>query len=317
MNDITSFLLRHGYLILFASVFAQQLGLPLPSTPFILAAGALAYQGGLNFGVALVVGCVAALAADLMWYQIGRKRGIKVLEFLCRISLEPDYCVRRTENTFDRYGPKMLLVAKLVPGVSAVATPLAGINGLPLSRFLAFDGLGILLWIGTFELVGYLFSNQLEQIIRYTSRFGSVIFVVLIAALAGYIAWKYFQRQRFLHSLRIARITPIELKQQLDSGSDVYIVDLRHALDFAAEPRTLPGAVRLAAEEVENRHNEIPRDRTIVLYCTCPNEATSARLAISLKRQGITRVRPLAGGLSGWIELGFPVDTPQIAVTAC
>jgi membrane protein DedA with SNARE-associated domain len=268
MANTTAFLIRHGYLILFASVLAQQLGLPLPSTPFILAAGALAFTGVLNFGVALFVACLAAILADLMWYEIGRRRGIKVLQFLCRISLEPDYCVRRTENSFERYGPKMLLIAKLVPGISAVATPLAGVNGLLFSRFLLFDGLGILLWIGTFELIGFLFSNQLEQIVDYSARFGSLAFGILVAGLVGYIAWKYIQRRRFLRSLRIARITPVELKQQLDSGSDVLIVDLRHPLDFASDPRTLPGAIRLAVEDIEERNSEIPRDRTLVLYCT-------------------------------------------------
>src|SRR5215510_7719003 len=231
MSDTLHFLARHGYIVLFASVLAQQLGIPLPSTPFIVAAGALAHTGQLSFGVAIFVAFSAAMIADLVWYEIGRLRGIRVLQFLCRISLEPDYCVRRTENTFERYGAKTLIVGKIVPGISAVATPMAGVYGLARSRFLLFDGLGILLWIGTFELLGYLFSDQLEDVVKYASRFGGLLFVLLVGGLLAYVGWKYAQRRRFLRSLRVARVTPEQVKAELDSGVDLAIVDLRHSLE--------------------------------------------------------------------------------------
>src|SRR6267154_2860745 len=281
MSGTLQFLARHGYIVLFASVLAQQLGVPLPSTPFIIAAGALAHTGQLSFGAAIFVAFSAAMIADLVWFEIGRLRGIRVLQFLCRISLEPDYCVRRTENTFARYGAKTLIVGKIVPGISAVATPMAGIYGLARSRFLLFDGLGILLWsrvvhgdvftekkIGTFELLGYLFSDQLEDVVAYASRFGGLLTVLFVGGLAAYVGWKYAQRRRFLRSLRVARITPEQLKAELDSGTDLLIVDLRHALEDEAEPRTLPGALRLPAEKLEERGAELPRGKTLVLYCS-------------------------------------------------
>lgn len=268
MGDTLQFLVKHGYLVLFGSVLAQQLGVPLPSTPFIVAAGALAHSGHLSFAVALLVGCCAAMIADVVWFEIGRLRGARVLQFLCRISLEPDYCVRRTENTFARYGAKTLIVGKLVPGISTIATPMAGVYGLARSRFLLFDGLGILLWIGTFELLGYLFSDQLEDVVAYASRFGGLLFVLLVGGLAAYVGWKYVQRRRFLRSLRIARITPEQLRSELDAGADFVIVDLRHTMDHESEPRMLPGAMRLPAEELEQRGAELPRNRPLVLYCS-------------------------------------------------
>src|SRR5260370_17035748 len=115
MSDTLQFLARHGYIVLFASVLKEQLGVPLPSTPFIVAAGALAHTGQLNFGAAIFVAFGAAMIADLVWFEIGRLRGTRVLKFLCRISLEPDYCVRRTENTFPRYGPNTLIFPNLLP----------------------------------------------------------------------------------------------------------------------------------------------------------------------------------------------------------
>ena len=268
MRDTLQFLVEHGYVVLFASVLAQQLGVPLPSTPFIVAAGALAHSGDLNWAVVLLLASSAALMADLVWYEIGRIRGTRVLHFLCRISLEPDYCVRRTENTFARHGVKTLIVGKLIPGVSTLATPMAGVYGFSRSRFLIFDGLGVLLWIGSFELLGYLFSDQLEDVVSYASRFGGLLFVLLAGGLVAYVGWKYAQRRRFLRSLRVARVTPEQLKAELDSGQDVAIVDLRHALDYEAEPRTLPGAIRLPSEELEQRGSELPHGKTLVLYCS-------------------------------------------------
>ena len=268
MGDTLQFLVKHGYVVLFASVLAQQLGVPLPSTPFIIAAGALAYSGQLSFAAALIVGCCAAIMADMVWFEIGRRRGARVLQFLCRISLEPDYCVRRTENTFAKYGAKTLIVGKLIPGISTIATPMAGVYGLPRSRFLLFDGLGILLWIGAFELLGYLFSDQLEDVVAYASRFGGLLVVLLGGGLAAYIGWKYVQRRRFLRSLRVARITPEELKAELEAGADLIIVDLRHLMDDESEPRMLPGALRLPAEELEQRGAELPHNKPLVLYCS-------------------------------------------------
>lgn len=268
MADTLQFLVRHGYVVLFASVLAQQLGLPLPSTPFIIAAGALAHSGQLSFTAALILACSAAMLADLVWFEIGRRRGVRVLQFFCRISLEPDYCVRRTEDSFARHGAPTLIVGKLVPGVSALATPMAGIYGLSRLRFFVFDGIGILLWIGTFELLGYLFSDQLEDVVGYASRFGGLLFILLASGLAGYVVWKYVQRRRFLRSLRVARITPEQLKAELDTGADIVIVDLRHSMDDEAEPRRLPGAMRLPAEKLEERGEEIPRGKTLILYCS-------------------------------------------------
>ena len=165
-------------------------------------------------------------------------------------------------------GATTLVIGKIVPGVSTLATPMAGIYGLSRLRFFVFDGIGILLWIGTFELLGYLFSDQLEDVVGYASRFGGLLFAIVVLGLASYVVWKYVQRRRFLHSLRVARITPEQLKAELDTGADVVIVDLRHAMDDEAEPRMLPGAMRLPAETLEERGNELPRGKTLILYCS-------------------------------------------------
>ena len=268
MDDTIRFLVRHGYSVLFVWVLAEQIGLPLPAVPFLFAAGALGGSGRLSLGLAIGLAVLAALLSDVLWYEIGRRRGGQVLQFLCRISLEPDSCVRRTEEVFARHGARSLLVAKFIPGLSTAAPPLAGIFRMRFSHFLLFDGLGALVWAGAFAGMGYLFSNQLERIVAYALRMGASLAVLLAGCLAVYILWRYVQRRRFLRKLRIARITPHELKKKLDAGEDVMIVDLRHSLDFEADPHTIPGAFRLLPEELEQRHHQIPRDRDVVLYCT-------------------------------------------------
>ena len=268
MNDTIQFLMRHGYTALFASVFAEQLGLPIPATPFLLAAGAFAGAGRLSLALVLAYGVLAALIGDTVWYELGRRRGGGVLRLLCRISLEPDSCVRRTENVFARYGGHSLLVVKFIPGLSIATIPLAGMFQMRLWRFLLYDGAGALLWVGMFAGLGYFFSNQLEHVALHALRLGSALLLLLLAALGAFLARKYIIRRRFFRQLNIARITPEELKAKFDSGEELMIVDLRHSLDFEANPEVIPGAVHLPAEKIGEYHHTIPRDRDIILYCT-------------------------------------------------
>lgn len=268
MDETFQFLIRHGYSVLFVWVLAEQLGLPLPSTPLLLAAGALAGAGEMNLTLAIALAVLASLLGDVSWYEFGRRRGGRVLNLLCRISLEPDSCVRKTEGAFVRHGARSLLIAKFVPGLNTMAPPLAGIIGMRLWRFLIFDALGGLLYIGTFVGLGFVFSNQLEQVAARVASLGFSVLVILAGGLAAYITWKYIQRRLFIRSLRIARITPEELRRKIEAGEEVVVVDLRGSLDFEAAPRTIPGAIRLAPEKVEEGHTQIPRDREIVLFCT-------------------------------------------------
>jgi len=308
MEDVTQFLIRHGGLVLFAVVFAEQVGLPIPAVPVLLAAGALAGAGKMNVAWAILLGFVACLIGDLIWYYLGRYRGRQVLGLLCRISLEPDSCVRRTEDFFIRHGMRSLIFAKFIPGLSTVTPALAGLFEVNIGRFFLYNGLGALLWTVAFVMPGYLFSNQLERVAAHAARFGSSAVVLVAALLALYVMYKYIHRRRLLRELRIARISVDELKQMMDAGCDLVIVDLRQRLDVEADPYTIPGAIRMAVEELEQRHHEIPRDRDVILFCACPNEVTAARMALLLKRNGITRVRPLAGGVEGWRARNFPVD---------
>jgi membrane protein DedA with SNARE-associated domain len=265
LEQAADFLIRHGYAVLFGWVLIEQMGLPIPAAPLLIAAGALARAGKMNLSFAVALAFVAVILADLFWYALGRYRGARILKLLCRISLEPDSCVRRTENLFVRHGALSLLIAKFVPGLNTVAPSLAGIFRMRVRRFMVFDFLGGLFWVVTVTSLGLILSDQLEQI---ALRWGGWLVAVLAGTLAAYVLWKFIQRRRFLRRLRIARITPKELMDKLTAGETISIVDLRQPMDIEAFPQMIPGALRIAMEEIEERHGEIPRDRDVVLYCS-------------------------------------------------
>ena len=121
MAPLWEFVLRHGYALLFAAVLVEQAGAPVPAAPVMVVMGALAGLGHYSLASAFFVALSAALAADLMWFETGRRRGAVVLNFLCRIALEPDSCVKRTHHVWDRWGARTLLLAKFLPGVNVGA----------------------------------------------------------------------------------------------------------------------------------------------------------------------------------------------------
>ena len=265
MSETVRFVVQHGYLLLFCWLLAEQAALPVPSIPLLLACGALARDGRMNPLLVVAYGLAACLLADSVWFHVGKFRGAKVLRLLCRISLEPDSCVRQTENALVRYGLRAMLMAKFVPGLNAVAAPMAGNSGARFARFLVFDTLGVLIWIGCYAGAGYLFAGQLETIGGYALRTGAGLGLTLVALVAVWIGWKFAQRRRFLRKLAVARITAEELRDRIRSGAAVLLVDLRHQRPDADE---VPGALRIPVEELDARHGEIPRDRDIILFCS-------------------------------------------------
>jgi membrane protein DedA with SNARE-associated domain/rhodanese-related sulfurtransferase len=314
----THILLTYGYLLLFAWVMVEQLGIPLPATPVLLAAGALSVDGPIRFPIAFAVGVAGALIADSFWFLVGRRHGHHVLRILCKLSMEPTTCVRRTQDSFGRRRGVLLTFAKFVPGLGMLAPPVAAQNGMAFTSFLLFDGIGISLWVGTLLMLGRLFGDALKRdpnLLDWAGRFSGAL---LLLGITGFFLVRLDRRRRVLKQLAASRLEPEELKHQLEAGDEVYIVDLRHPLELLADPFMLPGALHFSPEEISTRHQEIPRDRDVVLYCTCPSEATSAKTAMVLLKFGIERVRPLRGGFDEWKKLGYPLDAipPVIPMVA-
>src|SRR5262245_24951775 len=259
---------RYPAVILPALVVAEQVGVPLPAVPALLVVGALAAKGRVN--VVLVIGAIAvvALTVDLVWHELGRRRGARLLSRLCRLSLEPDECVRSAQTLFMRHGLNTLLVAKFLPGLTTVMPPLAGVFGVSRRRFVVYDLAGVILWAGMWAGIGYAFTDAIEVVLLRVSGLGRTAGLVVAGVLIGYALLKYLRRWLFLRRLRIARITPEDLKRKLDAGEDVLILDLRTTLDVAATPRAIPGSRWITVEALDKRIAEIPQDRDLILYCS-------------------------------------------------
>jgi membrane protein DedA with SNARE-associated domain/rhodanese-related sulfurtransferase len=308
MSDLFQFLLKHGYAVIFGSAFVEQMGVPIPAATLIVGMGALSRSGEFAFTSIVATAGAAALIADLIWYELGRQHGRSVLRLICRISLEPDYCVRRTEDGFEKLGLWVLLGAKFIPGFNAAAVPLAGMMKTSLPRFLVFDILGVILWSGTYTMLGYVFSQQIERTLTYLSTLGTSLLVVVAAPVSVYIGYKLDQRRKFLKGLTVMRVTPEELKARMDAKENIMIFDMRNRLDRKTDPVRIPGAFHVLPEHIEFRPEDISFDQEIILYCTCPNEATSARAALQLHRIGLIHARPLLGGLDAWRARDLPVE---------
>ena len=301
------FLARHGILWMFALTLAERLGLPLFVSPLLVASGALAAIGSMNAALLLAVTTVACLAGDTLWFELGRWKGNAIFSSLCRVSFQPDSCVRRSEMALEKHTGLSLLWAKWIPGVSHLALPLAGASKMSRSRFHLYNAIGSVTWLAALLAAGYVSVRTIDWLGLFVITGQWAVGAALLASIAVVVR-RYWNRRKFVRSMRLARISPEELYRKVNAGEGPVIVDLRHPLDFLTAPRTLPGALRIAPAEVKKRLGELPAERDIVVYCTCPNEETAVKVARQLKELGLERVRPLAGGLAGWEKLGFPVD---------
>jgi membrane protein DedA with SNARE-associated domain len=268
VTDGVQWLERYSVIIVPALAVFEQLGIPLPAVPALLATGALAATGRVNFWLVVGAIVVVTLPVDLVWHELGRRRGARILSGLCRLTLEPDVCVRRTENLFIRHGVRTLLVAKFLPGLTTVLPPLAGIFGVSRLKFALYDVAGSVLWATFWMGLGYAFSDAIEQVLVRVASLGHNAALLVGGLLVGYVGLKYLRRWLFLRRLRIARISPEDLRRKLEAGEDVMILDLRTALDVAAVPHAIPGSRWIAAEQLDDRLSDIPRDRELVLYCS-------------------------------------------------
>jgi len=299
---------QYGLALVFANVLLEQLGLPIPAVPALVVAGALAAEGELSplavFGVAFV----ACMIGDAVWYLAGRRYGRRVMAFLCRVSLSPDSCVRQTEFRFERWGRLTLVLSKFIPGLSTIAPPLAGAMRLGWPSFLLLNSLGVVIWAGVAIGAGMAFHTEINEFIVRLEGLGTLAAEAVGVLLGGYIALKWWERRRFYRALRIARIGVADLRALMDGGKRPVVVDVRSPGARDLDPRFIPGALAMDAAEVDGRLGELPADREIVFYCTCPNEASAAQVAKKLIGLGYTKVRPLHGGLDAWIAAGYEVE---------
>jgi membrane protein DedA with SNARE-associated domain/rhodanese-related sulfurtransferase len=306
MNIVTQFLLQHGYTILFIAVLAEEIGLPFPSSPLLLAAGAFLGTHGLHAGAVLATASIASLVSDSVWYSLGRRHGSEILGHVCRVALEPETCVSRIHRIYSRYGASALLFCKFLPELGTLGPAMAGMEGLVFWKFFLLDAGGALAWSGAFVTIGWVFRAQLDALIAAMAKLSTWSGVIIALGLAIYIAMKYIKRRRIYRALRSARISPGELKQRMDAREHLIILDLR-SLAERSEGQ-IPGSLQFEQEKLSSMAPQFA-DAKVILYCSSLNEAASVRAAVQLKRRGFVHVQPLEGGFTRWRSLGFPVES--------
>ena len=309
MRELINLVMQHGLLLVFVVTLVARLGAPLPAAALLVVAGALAALGQLSWVAAMALCIGANLLGDGAWFWAGRHHGQRVLRLLCRISMSPDSCVRQSESFIMRWGGSSLIAAKFVPGILVVAPPMAGALGMPWLTFAGYEVLGAALWAGGLMGVGALFSAQVERVLQLLSTAGLAAGALLLLLFAIYVAWRYARRRAFLRGVEMSRISVAELRALIDAGQAPVLIDVRSDTGRSMDARCIPGAIAIAFADIKRRASELPRDREIVLYCNCPNEASAAQAAHVLAGLGLTRVRPLAGGLDEWAASGRPVQT--------
>jgi membrane protein DedA with SNARE-associated domain/rhodanese-related sulfurtransferase len=313
MGLVKMLFLRHAYSVLFGWVLVEQAGLPIPSVPLMLAAGTMSAAHKIHVALVLPVVLLACLIADTTWWWLGRRFGSRVLDLLCRMSLDASTCVNRAQGSIARRGGLTLLFAKFVPGVSTIAAPIAGQSGMSFHEFAAYDMAGTLVWAATWLFAGRFFGDMASRSSKLFATLTHFAAALVLLMILGTIIYRYVQRKRFLAELRGLRLEPEQLLSMIeearsDGAISPFIIDLRHPLDVLTDPEVVPGALRIGPDELKLHRDEIPQDREVVLYCTCPSEETSAKVAMELRRLGVSRVRPLRGGLQGWKDAGYPLE---------
>lgn len=315
MQELVRLTSQYGLLLVFAGVLLESLGLPLPAMPLVIVAGALAAQGSLSPFAVAAVALLAVLIGDICWYVAGRRFGSRVLKTLCRISLSPDSCVRQTETIYERWGGRMLLVARFVPGLSTIAPPLAGAMGLRLVLFLGYSAGGAVIWIAASLGIGMVFQTQIALAGAYLARFGTMALSGIAIAFFAFLGFKYWERRSFYNTLRMARISVDELRGLITAGADPVILDVRSAAARQMDARRIPGARPVDIDTPEAQLRGVSKSTPIVVYCSCPSEASAARVARLLMDHGFQRVRPLAGGIDAWQTAGHEIEV-DISVPA-
>ena len=293
------------YWVLWLNTLLHELGVPVPLTPTALVAGARAVTGTVSPLLLIVMITAGMVIGNAAWFAAGRRYGSAVLKLLCRVSISPDTCVARTEGTFGRWGWSALVIGRFLPGVTLVAPPLAGALGMKWSTFLALTVAGSALFGLVVVGAGMLLYEQIDFVLQQLVIFGWEAVGILTVLLALYIGWRWWRR-RIALAIGVPRIDVQELRALIDAGEPIELIDVRGRNANQLDQRQIPGAVVMHLDEIEAGRFVAARDRQIIVYCSCPNEASAAKAVQLLHKHGYLRARPLRGGLDAWMASERP-----------
>jgi membrane protein DedA with SNARE-associated domain/rhodanese-related sulfurtransferase len=313
--DLISLVQQYGLVLVFLSAFIEQLGLPLPSYPVLVVAGALSHAGGDPLVLIIAIGIAGVMMGDLVIYAAGARYGRRALSVVCKLSFARDNCVRRTQDRFSHHGAWALLFVKFLPGFALVLVLLCGVSRLALPTFLLLDGIGAAAYVALPVVLGSLFRNTVDSILEMVARWGEYGIAVVVGLLLLYAAYRVIDRQLFIRRLKMARISAQELVGLIDAGQSPIIFDVRTA-EARRKEGVIPGSIAAHPDEVSRVAGDYARDAEIIIYCSCPNEASAAVAALHLKRAGFKKIRPLSGGIEAWAKTGRPVELVAVSASS-
>ena len=300
MNDFVALLASQGAALVFAATLATRLGAPVPAVPFLVVAGGLTVGGQLSFVAVVLAAVLGNILGDGVWFLAGRRWGYRVMRLLCRISLSPDSCVRRSESILGRWGGWSLIAAKFVPGVSVVAPPMAGALGMSNLRFLAYETVAALIWTLLCLFVGRIFHAAIQDVLAVISDIGLGALAIGVLALAAFIGWRWRQRRLAQQVDDIVHIQVEALREALAAGAGPTVIDVRSDEARALDTRAIPGAIGHGRNPLPKKLADFADGRGLVVFWDCPDDASAIAAARLLMGAGLPRVRVLAGGLDAW-----------------
>lgn len=313
MNHVSEQLAIYGPWIVMGWVFLEQIGLPIPAAPVLFLAGTLVSGGKLNPVLLLIASLSACVAADWIWYEIGRLRGAPILNVFCRISWEPDSCIQKTKGVFSRYGEKAIVFSKFIPGLATITPPLAGVIIMNRRRFLLLDSIGSLLWSAIPIFSGMYLQSFMARWSAPYEILKQYLPWLIVMAIIGFLAWRYWERTQYLKDNSMDEIAPADLLQKIESNHPVRILDVRSDVDLLNLPHKVIRSERIPFDDLETRMDALSQDIDIAVYCDCPKDEGAKAAVILLKKNGFAKAKPLAGGIRAWIQQGLPTESTSMA----
>jgi membrane protein DedA with SNARE-associated domain/rhodanese-related sulfurtransferase len=308
VHALPSSITQHEYLILFSVVFVQAIGIPVPAAIALVLAGA-STTDPVHFGFVLLISFSALFLGDALLFVLGRQTGWWLLGMLCKFSFDPDTCILRAAESFRRHGRLLLILSKFVPGLSSLSPPLAGSMQMSLAAFLALETAGAAMYVVVWCGLGFMFRDLLTPLMRGYAAGGQILTWLVGTAVAIYLAYHVWLVLRAGSLHYVPRVSATEVARHLysDLHDDLVVFDARSHGYYDSKAERIKDSVRLEPNTILEHIKSLPRDKEIVLYCTCHREATSLRVARILQQNGF-RASVIQGGLRAWKRADLPLE---------
>lgn len=294
-----------GLELIGGTVLLAELGLPIPYLPVLIMGGSWVAASQGSFLPLMGVVLLASLIPNYAWYRLGVLHGRKILGLLCRISLSPDVCVSQTEDIFIKWGQVALPLSKFIPGLSLLASPLAGALGFSRWRFIALDVLGITIYSLAPILLGYFFHDSVSEVLGVLAASGRHLFYFLGPLLALFVLWKWYRRLELRSTAQVHRIGIEELARIMAGERPYVLVDVRSAV--AKSMATFPGAIPVRVDGQGVELKALDPETEIIAFCACPNEVSAAKLIRAIAKKGFKHGHALVGGFDALVSLSEKV----------